>query len=252
MNRKWAMSMYACVLLSVLMIATVTLPVKASVPPPDDHGDIIYAEAYHEAGRIEKKHGLPGWDHAALYAGNFKIVEADPHMEYWSAWENNSYPWYLPTVNQLHDDSYQGDWHHGRVEEDKISDIHANYSSCEYARVWIGDGPASDYYRNRVVDWAESRGDDIWPVIGDDNTGYCRPFDYRSPWIEKTKQYDEWTTGEAVNNPEIRDGLDYGYYCSEIPWGAWKHSAGLNLDPDGFVVWPQDIFDSSITHEYLP
>lgn len=217
-------------------------------PPPSGIADIIYSEAFHSGGKLEKKHDLTGYDHAALYIGNYQMVEADPHMEKWTQSEQNNYPLNAGT---LHYKSYRGDWEHGRVEQDNISDIHENYSTFKYGEVWISGQPATSYYRGRAADFVSERAEPQWPVIGDDTCEYNRPFDYKSCWTYHSKQTDGWDDPSEITDSQ-RCSLKYGYYCSETVWASWDHSASINLDPNGLTVWPQDIYDSTYTHNYNP
>ncbi|HHF56608.1 MAG TPA: hypothetical protein ENL42_06850 [Thermoplasmatales archaeon] len=217
------------------MFITPMMPAtKAKVIPPNpqNNGDIIFAE-------IEGWADFPSWDHTAIWDKNkVKILEADPHFENWSdnrAWWRPDHPTlgsiypngdtnykillkYL-TYKSYHDRSW------GKVEEDSITDIFYNYSKCAYGKLrWTSADPdeAIRFARDKIN----------------------RPFDYVSPWYQiwggiYSKQQDYPSNDKFFWNGTQYD-LGKGYYCSELTWAAWKW-AGINLDKDGYAVWPGEL-----------
>ena len=119
--------------------------------------------------------------HVALYVGNYKIVEADPHMENWSYNEKRNYPGNAAT---LHYKSYRARYdqnHYGKVEFSLLSEITSGLWYEDYLYAWVRTSPNK---REEAADWAKIRATPHWP------------FDYKSPWIIHSKQYENW------NNPD--------------------------------------------------
>jgi len=230
---------------------------------PKAPGDIIF-ETW---GIIPTLAGLV--DHTALYIGNKKIVEADPHLENWNITENIAYklmsyiyfinnkilpPALQEFVYRIHNESYKGNTKYGKVEEDGFGDVFNATFHC-YGEVWIKGKPAYNTIRDRAVEWAQNRSIAQWPLVNDGFvTSGSRPFDYVSPWIVDKKQCDEFTVEEVMSNLSLAKTLDYGYGCSEFVWAAWYHATNrdvnLDSDPSTGFVWPWGIYNSTYVKIY--
>ena len=227
---------------------------QGAASAPMYKGDVIYAEANHNDNEKKKKNDLPGWDHAALYIGNYRIVEADPHMENWTDDEKKgNYPFNRSLVRKLHYRSYHAPYdqnHYGKVEYSPLSEITSGEYYQDFLYAWV---KVKQEDRDQAVDWAEIRAKPQWPRLNSSTKNYSRPFDYLSPWIVHSKQYENWDDPDKITEWQM-GRLRYGYYCSELVWAAYRATARIDLDGHPFtpVVWPSDIEASSYTVEYEP
>ncbi len=236
-------------------------------------GDIIFE--YWELIKID---GVDV-DHAALYVGDGRLVEADPHMDKWPGIEKGLYkfmeyvyhvnkrknpsfqlgPRFKKFIYELQNRSYSGNTNYGNVEEEGFGEVNrAPY--CYYGKVYvdaINNTPVDNTTRYKAVDYAEERAAPKWPLIKENGfvlLNQSRPFDYVSPWIKDEKQYDEYTVKMVLNNLSLAKTLDYGYGCSELVWAAWWHATKnapkekkIDLDGDNSLynyVWPWEIKDN--------
>ncbi len=233
-------------------------------------GDIIFEHW----GKIQ----IDGVDvnHAVIYVGNGKLVEADPYIDKWTWLENTTYKFmaYLYHINkrinpsfelgpclkkfvhELQNRSYSGNTNYGKVEEDDFGDVYRANFYC-YGRVYVdreSNTLPDNTTRKEAVNFAKERASPKWPLIKDDGSVLLnnpRPFDYVSPWIKDEKQCDEYTVEMVLNNLSLARTLDYGYGCSELVWAAWWHATRyepeekrIDLDSDDSLykyVWPWEI-----------
>jgi len=216
------------VIVGIFFISMIPIT-QASPPAPTYTGDIIVAES-------SKWFDLYGWDHAALYKGSGKILEADPHFENWTALERLCYP---SNAASLHDKSYSGNEHYGKVEDSLLTELWNSeyYSDRAYGTV-IG---ASSSQRSAAVSFAQNKANRIWDVGNYHNKP--RPFDYKSFWVYNTKQVDD----------TYKYSLGYGYYCSELVWAAWYNvNSYYNFDDDSGKITPNEIGNSNKIDFYGP
>ena len=218
-------------------------------------------------------------DHAALYIGDGKIVEADPHMDKWphllaEIYKVMEYVYHTQKrkdpsfqlgkrfkklVWELQNKSYSGDIRYGNVEEDGFGEVYSA-RSYSYGRVYVDKERKilpREEIRKEAVNFAKERASLKWPLIDENGkltTNHSRPFDYVSAWIKDDKQYDEYTVEMVLNNPSLARTLNYGYGCSELVWAAWWYATHNNpserkisLDSDDSLfkyVWPWEIKNS--------